>query len=59
MANIESLRCFVQDMTRAAERFGADEFAMLSEGRKLLAGLIGHDDWLPEEFARPHADTYR
>jgi predicted metal-dependent enzyme (double-stranded beta helix superfamily) len=59
MANIERLRRFVQDMTRAVEQFGRDEPAMLREGRKLLAGLIARDDWLPEEFAQPHPDTYR
>ena len=50
MANIEHLRRFVQDMTRAVEKFGQDEPAMLREGTKLLAGLIARDDWLPEEL---------
>ena len=59
MAGIEHLRRFVQDMTRAAEMFGQDEPAMLREGKQLLAGLIARDDWLPEEFARAHSDTYR
>jgi predicted metal-dependent enzyme (double-stranded beta helix superfamily) len=59
MANIERLRRYVQDLTHAVEQFGLDEPAMLREGRKLLAGLIAHDDWLPEAFAQPHPDTYR
>ena len=59
MANIEHLRRFVQDMTKAVEKCGGDEVAMLREGRALLAGLIGRDDWLPEEFAQAHPDTYR
>jgi predicted metal-dependent enzyme (double-stranded beta helix superfamily) len=59
MANIARLRNFVTDMTRAVERHGSDEPAMLREGRKLLAGLIGADDWLPDAFAVPHPDTYR
>jgi len=59
MANIERLRRFIQDMTRAVEKSGADEPAMLREGKKLLAGLIARDDWLPEEFALSHPDTYR
>jgi predicted metal-dependent enzyme (double-stranded beta helix superfamily) len=46
-------------MTRAVEKFGQDEPAMLREGTKLLAGLIARDDWLPEEFAQSHPDTYR
>ena len=59
MANIARLRHFVTDMTRAVEQHGSDEKSMLREGRKLLAGLIGTDDWLPDEFAAPHPDTYR
>ena len=59
MANLERLRSFVQDMTRAVEKFGDDEPAMLREGKKLLAGLIARDDWLADEFAQPHPDTYR
>ncbi len=59
MANIGDLRRFVQDMTRAVEKYGQDEPAMLREGRKLLAGLIARDDWLPEAFARTHPDSYR
>jgi predicted metal-dependent enzyme (double-stranded beta helix superfamily) len=59
MANIEHLRRFVRALTGAVERFGGDEPAMLREGRTLLAGLIARDDWLPQEFARPHPDSYR
>ena len=59
MANIEHLRRFVQDMTRAVATFGQDETAMLREGRALLAGLIARDDWLPDAFAQAHTDTYR
>lgn len=59
MSNIEPLRRFIQDMTRAVGKYGDDEPAMLREGKKLLAGLIARDDWLPPEFAQAHADTYR
>ena len=59
MTDIEPLRRFVQDMTRAVAQFGGDEPAMLREGRRLLAGLIARDDWLPEAFAQAHPDTYR
>jgi predicted metal-dependent enzyme (double-stranded beta helix superfamily) len=59
MSNIEHLRRFIQDMTRAVGKYGEDEPAMLREGRTLLARLIARDDWLPAEFARAHADTYR
>ncbi|HEY5292436.1 MAG TPA: cysteine dioxygenase [Burkholderiales bacterium] len=59
MSNIERLRSFVQDMTRAVEKFGRDEPAMLREGKRLLAALIARDDWLPQEFAQSHPDSYR
>lgn len=59
MANIERLRSFVQDMTRAVEKFGRDEPVMLRAGRRLLAALIAHDDWLPLELAQSHPDGYR
>jgi 3-mercaptopropionate dioxygenase len=59
MANIARLRNFVQDMTRLAERHGADEPRMLDEGERLLKGLIAKDDWLPDEFAAPSKDSYR
>ena len=59
MNSIEPLRRFVQDMTRAVEKCGADEAAILKEGKALLGHLIARDDWLPPEFAQAHADTYR
>ncbi len=59
MNNIEPLRSFVQEMTRAVEEHGQDEPAMLAEGKKLLARLIARDDWLPDEFAQAHPDGYR
>jgi predicted metal-dependent enzyme (double-stranded beta helix superfamily) len=59
MGNIGRLRQFVQDMTRAVERHGADEPRMLDEGEKLLKGLIAHDDWLPEAYAQPAQEGYR
>ena len=59
MNNIEPLRSFVQDMTHAVEKYGQDEPAMLREGKRLLARLIAHDNWLPQEFALSHPDTYR
>lgn len=59
MTNIAPLRSFVQDMTRAVDEYGRDETGMLREGKKLLARLIGRDDWLPREFALDHPDSYR
>jgi predicted metal-dependent enzyme (double-stranded beta helix superfamily) len=59
MKNIGRLRGFVQDMTRLVERHGADEARMLDEGERLLRGLVGQDDWLPEEYAAPSPESYR
>lgn len=59
MSNLARLRSFIRDMTRLADRHGEDEQRMLDEGEKLLRGLIAQDDWLPEEFARPSAESYR
>jgi len=59
MKNLARLRSFIQDMTRLAERHGADEQRMLDECEKLLRGLIAQDDWLPEEFAGPSPEGYR
>lgn len=59
MSNIGRLRSFVQDMTRAVERHGADEPRMLDEGERLLRGLVSHDDWLPAEYAAPSQESYR
>jgi predicted metal-dependent enzyme (double-stranded beta helix superfamily) len=59
MKNLARFRCFIQDLTRLAERHGADEPRMLDEGERLLRALIAHDDWLPEDFARPSPEGYR
>ena len=59
MSNLARLRSFIQDMTRAVERHGANEPRMLDEGEKLLRGLIASDDWLPEAFAAPSPEGYR
>jgi predicted metal-dependent enzyme (double-stranded beta helix superfamily) len=59
MTDIGPLRRFIQEMTRAVEQYGRDEPVMLREGKKLLALLIARDDWLPQEFALAHTDTYR
>ncbi len=36
-----------------------DERAILESGGALLSRLIAQDDWLPEEFTRPHPDRYQ
>jgi predicted metal-dependent enzyme (double-stranded beta helix superfamily) len=37
----------------------ADEAVILAEGGRLLAGLIAHDDWLPDAYARPDPARYQ
>ena len=59
MESIKRLRDFVIAMTRLVESNGANEAVMLKQGGRLLADLVAHDDWLPEEFARADAKTYR
>jgi len=36
-----------------------DEARILDAGEKLLRELVLHDDWLPDEFAKPEPGTYR
>jgi 3-mercaptopropionate dioxygenase len=59
MENLTRFRSFIQDMTRLVERHGADEPKLLDEGERLLRELITHDDWLPEDYARPSPEGYR
>ncbi len=63
MKNPQRFRTFVADFTRLFEAGpGApapSEDWLLERGSRLLARLIGSDDWLPEEAARPHAKYYQ
>lgn len=58
MADVARLREFVRSFTRLVDE-GADEERIFRDGKALLAGLVSHDDWLPEAFARPHPDRYQ
>lgn len=57
--NIARFRQFVQAFTRLMEQAGDDEPRIFQDGKKLLAGLIAHDDWLPDEFAQASAERYQ
>ena len=59
MKNTARFRHFVAEFTRLAEKNGDDEKTMLDTGGKLLADLIKHDDWLPDECAQPHPQFYQ
>ena len=37
----------------------ADEARILAQGERLLAGLVAHDDWLPDAYALPHPARYQ
>ena len=59
MSNPSRFRNFIAEFTRLIERAGNDEPIMLDEGGKLLKALVSHDDWLPEECAKPHTQYYQ
>lgn len=59
MKNYARFRQFIADFTRLVEHSGSDEPAILDRGGKLLAALVGHDDWLPDECARAHPGHYQ
>lgn len=59
MTNIARFREFVQTLTSLVEEASDDEPRIFRDGKSLLTNLIQHDDWLPEEFARPHPDRYQ
>jgi len=54
----EPLRRFIASTASLLDQ-GLGEPALLTAIREELAGLVAHDDWLPESFARPGADRYR
>lgn len=57
--SIARLRDFVASMTRLIEHHGNAEDAVLGPAKTLLAGLVAHDDWLPDAFAASDASKYR
>lgn len=59
MSNPSRFRDFVARLSALVDRHGDDEARIFAEGAPLLAELVGHDDWLPDEFARPSAESYR
>jgi predicted metal-dependent enzyme (double-stranded beta helix superfamily) len=59
MTNSARFRDFIARMSTLVDRHGADEPRIFDEGGALLAGLVRHDDWLPPEFARASAESYR
>jgi predicted metal-dependent enzyme (double-stranded beta helix superfamily) len=59
MTDITPLRTFVAEATRVVERHHGEEAASVAAIKALLADLVAKGDWLPAEFAVPHAQYYR
>lgn len=57
--NPARLRTFLSQMSRLVEEAAGDEALLLTQGKKHLEALVAHDDWLPEECARPDSDRYQ
>ncbi len=54
----QKLLTFVHDLGLLVQR-ASGEPELLKQGAGLLATLIEHDDWLPEQFTVPHPEFYR
>lgn len=55
---LERLRYFIDHLATVLDE-QPDEAALLDRGQALLADLVSHDDWLPEDFAQPDPERYR
>jgi len=53
-----SLLMFVQEMSRMLQG-KPKEPEILARGSALLATLVANDNWLPEQFTRPHLQHYQ
>lgn len=52
------LREFVGAMTHLVERTN-DESTLITDGTRLLGGLLVDDSWLPDAYACPHPEHYQ
>lgn len=50
---------FVRNFTQLVDRVQGDEVQILESGRGLLADLVSHDDWLPDQYTQPHPQYYQ
>lgn len=55
---LHRLTDFVTTLAAVLDRT-TDESAILEDGGQLLAGLIAHDDWLPDAYAQPDPVRYQ
>jgi predicted metal-dependent enzyme (double-stranded beta helix superfamily) len=56
--NLARLRLFVGDIAALIEST-SDEAILIQSGSALLEALIATDDWLPDEYAKPHPTRYQ
>ena len=57
-SNLSRLRALVTGFGELLDATD-DERSILDQGEKLLAELVGSDDWLPEEYAKPDPARYQ
>ncbi|MBA1193638.1 cysteine dioxygenase [Pseudomonas entomophila] len=55
---LQRLRHFIDHLATLLDE-QPDEAVLLDRGQALLANLVGHDDWLPEDLALPDPERYR
>lgn len=55
---LERLRHFIDSFAGLLDE-QPDEATLLDRGQNLLAGLVAHDDWLPDELAQPDPQRYQ
>jgi predicted metal-dependent enzyme (double-stranded beta helix superfamily) len=55
---LNRLRNFVTSFAALLDEDPAED-KILDRGRQLLGELVKTDDWLPEEFAKPHPEYYQ
>ncbi|MEG5263022.1 cysteine dioxygenase [Pseudomonas sp. JDS28PS106] len=56
--HLERLRHFIDRFAGLVDQ-QPDEATLLDRGQNLLAELVAHDDWLPDEFAQPDPQRYQ
>jgi 3-mercaptopropionate dioxygenase len=59
MTNLWRLKKCAGDLTDLVSRYGGNEAKLLQMAEFALAGLIAHDDWLPDDYAKPDPVHYR
>lgn len=59
MKNPARFREFLAAFSALVDAAADDERRIFREGAPLLAALVSHDDWLPDEFAQEEPGAYR